>query len=87
MEKLPSTTSSSTTTGRTSDRLAYVKNGTLFGLETDPELVYGAVLADTYQDSQYLTVLGTDGMLHDLNESIHLPESFTNRGSWSWLII
>lgn len=38
------------------------------------------MLADTYQDSQYLTVLGTDGMLHDLNESIHLPESFTNRG-------
>lgn len=66
--------------GEDLDRLAYVKNGTLFGLETDPELVYGAVLADTYQDSQYLTVLGTDGMLHDLNESIHLPESFTNRG-------
>lgn len=37
-------------------------------------------LADTYQDSQYLTVLGTDGLLHDLNESIHLPEGFTNRG-------
>ncbi len=66
--------------GEDLDRLAYVKNGTLFGLEPDPDMVYGAVLADTYQDSQYLTVLGTDGLLHDLNESIHLPEGFTNRG-------
>lgn len=66
--------------GEDLDRLAYVKNGNLFGLEPDPDMVYGAVLADTYQDSQYLTVLGTDGLLHDLNESIHLPEGFTNRG-------
>lgn len=33
---------------------------------------------DSYGNNEYHTILGTDGMLHDLKENIKVPNDFKN---------
>ena len=62
------------------DTLPYVKSGKLFVLDGESGIHTDAVLADSYGDSRYLTVLGTDGCMHDIEPAIKVPKGFKNRG-------
>lgn len=62
------------------DTLPYVKSGKLFVLDGEAGIHTDAVIADTYGDNRYLTVLGTDGCMHDIEPAITVPKGFKNRG-------
>ncbi|MFR5600862.1 MAG: GLUG motif-containing protein [Lachnospiraceae bacterium] len=57
----------------------YVKGGQIFALDPGSPVVPGALVADSLGDG-YFTVLGNDGVLHDMASGIHTPEGFENQG-------
>ena len=64
----------------------YVKNGKLYALpvmlnvnDSDVKLVANNFIIDSYNGKEYETVLGSDGKMYDLKESINYPENFVNK--------
>lgn len=55
-----------------------VKNGSLTALDPTLSEICDGVIVDSVGGSEYMTVLGTDGMLVDLKERLHLPQDFKN---------
>jgi len=55
-----------------------VKNGRLAALDPTLPVVYDGVILDSAGSTEYMTVLGTDGILADLKEQIRLPKDFKN---------
>lgn len=62
------------------DSQAYVKGGKLYAVDASFGAKTGEVLADAYNGNRYLTVLGEDGMLLDVETPINMPEKFKNMG-------
>ena len=56
----------------------YVKEGKLYILDGSLEMVVNNFVIDSYNGKEYETILGTDGKLYDLKESLHYPENFKN---------
>jgi hypothetical protein len=57
----------------------FVKNGQLFALNAPDDIVPGEVVIDSYQGSNYMTVLTKTGRMVDLMEALSYPEDFVNR--------
>ena len=64
----------------------YVKNGKLYALpimmdfgDSEIKLVENNFIIDSYNGKEYETVLGSDGRLYDLKETINYPENFVNK--------
>ena len=65
----------------------YAKDGNLYGLPVELDLGNSAIklvesnfMIDSYNGKEYETVLGEDGKLYDIKESIAYPENFVNEG-------
>jgi len=65
----------------------YVKNGRIHALPVEIslgnyaiKLVESNFIIDSYNGKEYETVLGEDGKLYDIKESIAYPENFVNEG-------
>ena len=58
----------------------YVKDGQLYLLDSNMPIVPKNFIFDTYNEKEYETVLGTDGKMYDLKESLTYPENFKNEG-------
>ena len=58
----------------------YVKDGKLYLLDSNMPIVPKNFIFDTYNEKEYETVLGTDGKMYDLKESLTYPENFKNEG-------
>ena len=63
----------------------YVKNGKLYALpimmdfgDSEIKLVENNFIIDSYNGKEYETVLGSDGKLYDLKETLNYPENFIN---------
>ena len=56
----------------------YVKEGKLYILDGSLDMVVNNFVIDNYNGKEYETILGTDGKLYDLKESLHYPENFKN---------
>ena len=57
----------------------YVKEGKLYVLDGSLDMVVNNFIVDSYNGKEYETILGTDGKLYDLKESLHYPENFKNK--------
>ena len=60
------------------DTKLYLKDGNLFALSPNMDMLDGNFIIDSYNGKEYETVLGTDGKLYDLKEKITYPENFKN---------
>ena len=58
----------------------FVKNGYMYAIDGQMKTKEGAVIVDSYNEKQYETVLGTDGIMYDLLTKINYPENFRNKG-------
>ena len=63
----------------------YVKDGKLYALpimmdfgNSEIKLVENNFIIDSYNGKEYETVLGSDGKLYDLKETLNYPENFVN---------
>ena len=59
------------------DRI-YVKEGNLYIIDENLEMVTNNVILDRYNGKEYETVLGRDGKIYDLKEPIQYPKKFKN---------
>jgi hypothetical protein len=55
-----------------------VKNGVLTVLDATVPMIFDGLIIDTAGGEQYLTVLGTNGMLTDMQYPIKTPPDFKN---------
>ena len=56
----------------------FIKNGKLFVLDGNLDIYGDSIIIDAYNNKEYQTVLGTDGILYDLKEKINYPSNFKN---------
>lgn len=56
-----------------------VKNGYMYAIDGDFKNKEGAIIIDSYNNNQYETVLGTDGIMYDLLSKISYPDTFKNK--------
>jgi hypothetical protein len=56
----------------------FVKNGQLFALNAPDDIVPGCVMIDSYQGSNYMSVLAKTGQIVDLMDTLNYPEDFKN---------
>ena len=68
------------------DMRLYVKDGKLYALpvmmdlgDYEIKLVENNFIIDSYNGKEYETVLGLDGKLYDLKETLNYPENFANK--------
>ena len=60
------------------DLKIFVKNNKLFSLNNNLNIKYDGIILDYYNQNEYETVLGTDGVLYDLKNSLKYPKDFQN---------
>ena len=60
------------------DAKLYLKEGNLYAISPNLDMVDGNFIIDNYNGKEYETVLGTDGKLYDLKEKLTYPENFKN---------
>ena len=60
------------------DEKLYLKEGNLYAIYPNLDMVDGNFIIDNYNGKEYETVLGTDGKLYDLKEKLTYPENFKN---------
>ena len=60
------------------DAKLYLKEGNLYAISPNLDMVDGNFIIDNYNGEEYETVLGTDGKLYDLKEKLTYPENFKN---------
>ena len=67
--------------GNTVKRTAklYFKEGNLYVISPNMDMVEGNFILDTYNGKEYETVLGTDGKIYDLKEKLTYPKNFENK--------
>lgn len=56
----------------------YLKEGNLYALSPNINMVEGNFIIDNFNGKEYETVLGTDGKLYDLKEKLTYPDKFKN---------
>ena len=56
-----------------------VKNGRLSILSIHLDMKVGQKIIDSYNNKDYQTILGNDGIMYDLKESINYPKDFKNQ--------
>ena len=57
----------------------FVKNGVVEIVDSQLDNVKSSIIVDEYAKDNYVTVLGDDGIIYDLKETIKLPSAFTNK--------
>lgn len=57
----------------------FVKDGVLEIVDGQLDNVKNSIIIDEYAKDNYVSVLGTDGIIYDLKESIKKPNNFTNK--------
>ena len=57
----------------------FVKNGYMYVVDGNINSKNGSVLIDTYNNKQYETILGEDGIMYDLLTKIKYPSNFKNK--------
>ena len=60
------------------DAKLYLKEGNLYAISPNIDMVDRNFIIDNYNGKEYETVLGTDGKLYDLKEKLTYPENFKN---------
>ena len=61
------------------DKQIFVKNDQLEFIDSSLENIKTTLLIDSYNDKDYVVVLGTDGVLYPLKEDVQYPDGFQNR--------
>ena len=61
------------------DKQIFVKNEQLEIIDSSLENVKTTLLIDSYNDKDYVVILGTDGVLYSLKENVQYPDGFQNR--------
>lgn len=61
------------------DKQLFVKNGTIEVVDSSLDNKKDAVIVDNYAKDNYVTILGNDGSIYNLKESIKIPSDFTNK--------
>lgn len=61
------------------DQRIFIKNGKMSILDGNLQMVEDSVIIDNYGGKEYQTILGTDGIIYDLKESIKYPNDFINK--------
>ena len=61
------------------DKQIFVKNGYMYIIDGKMNNKNGDVLIDTYNNKQYETILGEDGIMYDLLTPIKYPQNFKNQ--------
>ena len=56
----------------------FVKNGSMYVIDGTLNSKENAIIIDSYNNKQYESVLGTDGMIYDLLTEINYPANFKN---------
>lgn len=64
--------------GKVKEMQMYVYNNQLSLVDGKGDFVKDSVINDSYGDHEYLVVLGNDGSLHNVKDSIKLPKDFEN---------
>ncbi len=62
----------------TTDFQMFVKNGRLFVLDGSLDIYADSIILDSYNNKEYQSVLGNDGIIYDLKEKLNYPEGFKN---------
>lgn len=58
----------------------FMKNGSMYVIDGSLSSTGNGVIIDSYNNKQYESVLGTDGVIYDLLTEINYPENFRNEG-------
>ena len=66
--------------GKETEAIYTVRDGILSITDGKLEKVQSDKIVDSYNGKDYETILGTDGKLYDLKETIKYPENFKNEG-------
>ena len=69
----------STINGNAKAQIYTVKNGRLSAISNKVDMKIGEEVVDSYNEKDYQTILGTDGMLYNLKEKLTYPENFENK--------
>ena len=69
----------STINGNVKAQIYTVKNGRLSAISNKVEMKIGEEVVDSYNEKDYQTILGTDGIVYDLKEKLNYPENFENK--------
>lgn len=56
----------------------FVKDGKLFIIDGSLDIYGDSIIIESYNNKEYQTVLGKDGILYDLKDKIKYPEDFNN---------
>lgn len=57
----------------------FVKDGVLEIVDGELDNVKNSIIVDEYAKDNYVTILGTDGIIYNLKEAIKTPSNFTNK--------
>lgn len=57
----------------------FVKNGYMYVIDGEMDNKNGSAIIDTYNNKQYETILGEDGVMYDLLTKINYPSNFKNK--------
>ena len=57
----------------------FVKNGYMYVIDGKMDNKNGSAIIDTYNNKQYETILGEDGVMYDLLTKINYPSNFKNK--------
>ena len=69
----------STINGNVKAQIYTVKNGRLSAISNKVDMKIGEEVVDSYNEKDYQTILGTDGIIYDLKEKLNYPENFENK--------
>jgi len=61
------------------DQQIFIKNNNIYLIDGQMNTIGNAVIIDSYNNNQYETTLGTDGVLYDLLTEIKYPMNFKNK--------
>lgn len=57
----------------------FIKNGKIVPLDGDLDIYGDSIIIDSYNNKEYQTALGKDGIIYDFKEKINYPEEFENK--------
>ena len=61
-----------------SDYQMFMKNGNIYVLDGNLKIYGDSIVVDSYNNKQYETALGLDGIIYDFKDKINYPEGFEN---------
>ena len=61
------------------DKQIFIKNGMMYLADGSLDSKGNAIIIDSYNENQYETILGTDGVIYDLLTKVKYPTNFKNK--------